>query len=44
MIPFYEIFIGRMIEFHKDIEHCISGVPPEGLDWVPGEGMNWPCW
>lgn len=40
MLPFYEAFFDRIKELHSDIEKCFSGVPPEGLDWVPGEDMN----
>lgn len=40
MNPFYETFIERMEAFHSDMEQCIGGVSQEGLDWIPGEGMN----
>ena len=40
MLPFYEAFFDRIKELHSDIEKCFAGVPPEGLDWVPGEDMN----
>jgi uncharacterized damage-inducible protein DinB len=40
MLPFYEAFLDRIKELHRDTEKCFSGLPPEGLDWVPGQDMN----
>lgn len=40
MLPFYEAFFDRIKELHSDIEKCFAGMPPEGLDWVPGDDMN----
>ena len=40
MLPFYEAFFDRIKELHRDIENCFAGIPPEGLDWMPGKDMN----
>jgi uncharacterized damage-inducible protein DinB len=40
MIDFYQDFLNRLVELHKNIEQAIQGLPQEALDWSPGKGMN----
>ena len=40
MLQFYADFLNRLEDLHRDIEKCIDRMPPEGLDWSPGDEMN----
>ncbi len=40
MMPFFEEFFDRISEMFRDIEHAITGLPVEGLDWSPAPDMN----
>ncbi len=43
MHSFFEDFINRHTDFHRQLEAAIDGLPQEGLDWVPGDDMNSLC-
>jgi uncharacterized damage-inducible protein DinB len=40
MNRFYQDYLDRLEDLHKNIEQAIQGLPQEALDWSPGEGMN----
>jgi len=40
MHPFYQAFLDKLEELHKQIEAAIEGLPPAALDWTPGPQMN----
>jgi hypothetical protein len=40
MIPFFRDLLERFREQHAGIERTIADLPPEALDWSPGEQMN----
>lgn len=43
MQSFFSDYLHRLKELINDFETALSGVPQEGLDWVPGEQMNSLC-
>ncbi|HTX78874.1 MAG TPA: DinB family protein [Longilinea sp.] len=40
METFYQEYIDRFQELHKEIMEILHGLPQEALDWVPGKDMN----
>ena len=40
MTPFYEALLDRFRELHHDIQQALDVLPPEALDWKPGNEMN----
>ncbi len=43
MQAFFSDYLHRLKELINDFEKALSGVPQEGLDWVPGHQMNSLC-
>jgi hypothetical protein len=40
MLPFYETLAGRFHNLHQEILNDLQTLPPEALDWIPGDEMN----
>lgn len=40
MHPFYQDFLDRLGELHREIDHALDGLPVDALDWSPGPEMN----
>lgn len=40
MLQFTLAYTDKLAELHKDLAQAINGLPQDGIDWVPGEGMN----
>jgi uncharacterized damage-inducible protein DinB len=40
MLPILEAYFDRLTALHDGIILALEGLPPEALDWSPGEGMN----
>lgn len=40
MQPFYSDYWKNLQELHNDARAGLQGLPPEALDWSPGEQMN----
>jgi hypothetical protein len=40
MHPFYQAFLDKLEELHKQLGAAIEGLPPAALDWAPGPQMN----
>jgi len=40
MLTFYQAYLDRLEDLHKDLAQAIGGLPQAALDWTPSEGMN----
>ena len=40
MSRFYQDFLDRLQELHNEMARAVTGLPINGLDWVPGPDMN----
>lgn len=38
-----QAYLERLEDLHAGVSEAIAGLPPEGLDWAPGPGMNSPA-
>lgn len=43
MYDFLEDYVDQFNWMHADIENQITGLPPEALDWIPGEDIPSIC-
>jgi uncharacterized damage-inducible protein DinB len=40
MLEVFAVYLNRLEELHRDLNHALEGLPVEALNWSPGPEMN----